>query len=201
MQSLNLIAVTITSLIILSHCDGLITKNITNSGFQLYSTCLEILVAQVPDSLPLVNAAVLPISISTAASALFIDHQLPFPTLNPIPAGKTVLIWGGSSSCGSSAIQLATAAGSMVVTTASSANFAYVKSLGAAYVFDHADPKVADKILSILKPGDLVVDSIGSKETQTACGEILEKIGGGILPTVRHLQIQFPDNVKATFGM
>lgn len=43
---------------LLSHCDGLITKKATNVGFQRYSTCQEILISAVPDSLPLVNAAV-----------------------------------------------------------------------------------------------------------------------------------------------
>jgi len=151
--------------------------------------------------LPLANAAVLPLSVSTAAAALFIDHKLPFPTLNPKLTGKTILIWGGSSSCGSSAIQLATAAGCSVVTTASSANFEYMKSLGAEHVFDHKNPKIVDELLKILKPGDLVVDCIGIKETQVACGEILGKIGGGKLPLLNPPRISFPDNVEAVFGM
>jgi NADPH:quinone reductase-like Zn-dependent oxidoreductase len=188
-------------LIALSTCDGLITRKVPNSGFQLYSTCLEVFVAEVPNLLPLANAAVLPNSVSTAASALFIDHKLPFPTLNPKSTGKTILIWGGSSSCGSSAIQLATAAGCSVATTASSANFEYVKSLGASHIFDRRNPKIVDELLKILKPGDLIVDCIGTKESQVACGEILGKIGGGKLPILNPPQVQFPDNVEANFGM
>lgn len=91
-----------------SHCDSLITRKATNAGFQLYSTCREILVSEIPDSLPLAAAAVLPLSISTAASGLFCQLKLPFPTLNPKPTGEKVLVWGGSSSCGSSAIQVRT---------------------------------------------------------------------------------------------
>ena len=86
-------------------CDSLITRKDTNSAYQLYTTCLEILVSEVPDSLSLANAAVLPLSISSAASGLFKVLELPFPSLEPEPTGKTVLIWGGSSSCGASAIQ------------------------------------------------------------------------------------------------
>ena len=90
---------------VIGHCDSLITQKATNAGYQRFTTCREILVSAVPDSLPLANAAVLPLSISTAAAGLFKILKLPFPSLTPEPIGKTILIWGGSSSCGSSAIQ------------------------------------------------------------------------------------------------
>lgn len=90
---------------VIGHCDSLLTGKTTNAGYQLYTTCLEILVSAVPDSLPLANAAVLPLSISTAAAGLCKILKLPFPSLEPKPTGKTVLIWGGSSSSGSASIQ------------------------------------------------------------------------------------------------
>lgn len=114
------------------HCLSLLTGNTANSGFQLYSTCLEILVAPIPDSLPFSKAVVLPLSISTAASALYVQLQLPLPSFTPHPLGKKVLLWGGSSSVGCSAIQFAVASGLNVVTTASEANHTLLKSLGAA---------------------------------------------------------------------
>lgn len=89
----------------IGHCDSLLTDKATNGGFQNYATCLEILVAEVPNSIPLANAAVLPLSSSTAATGLFKHLPLPYPTINPIASSKTVLIWGGSSSVGSVAIQ------------------------------------------------------------------------------------------------
>ncbi|PQE26023.1 Zinc-binding alcohol dehydrogenase domain-containing cipB protein [Rutstroemia sp. NJR-2017a BBW] len=165
-------------------------------GERRYTTCLEILVAPVPDSLPLANAAVLPLSLSTAASGLFVQLGLPFPSLNPTPIGKTILIWGGSSSCGSSAIQLAVAAGLTVVTTASRSNFEYVKSLGASQVFDHKDPNIVEDIQKVLKPNDVVMDCIGSAETQVACGKILGQLGGGKLPILLWPQGPFPENVQ-----
>jgi NADPH:quinone reductase-like Zn-dependent oxidoreductase len=188
-------------LILLSHCDSLLTRKTTNSAYQLYSTCREILVSVVPDSLPLANAAVLPLSISTAASGLFCQLGLPFPSLAPKATGKTILIWGGSSSCGSSTIQLAVAAGLTVATTASNANREYVKSLGATQVFDHNDSDVIDEILKVLKPGDLVLDCIGMEDTQIACGKILGNIGGGKLPILLYPQGPFPDNVQGILGM
>lgn len=185
---------------VVRHCDGLLTNKATNAGFQLYSTCREILVAAVPDSLPLANAAVLPISVSCAASALFVQLGVALPSLTPAPTGKRVLIWGGSSSVGSSAIQLAIAAGLEVVTTASSANHDFVRSLGASHIFDHKDPEVINKVLSVLKPDDLVVDCITNEDSRPKCAEILGRIGGGKLPLMGFPVGSFPENVEATMG-
>lgn len=186
---------------LLSHCDSLLTRKGANAGFQIYSTCREFLVSAIPNSLPLANAAVLPLSISTASSGLFYKLGLPFPSLTPRSTGKTILIWGGSSSCGSSAIQLAVAAGLNVATTAGNVNREYVKSLGASQVFDHKHSKVIEEILKLVKPGDLVMDCIGSEETQITCGEILGNIGGGKLPILLWPQGPFPDNVQGVLGM
>jgi NADPH:quinone reductase-like Zn-dependent oxidoreductase len=140
------------------------------------------------------------LSISTAASALFLELQVPLPSLNPRPTGKRVLIWGGSSSVGSSAIQLAVAAGLEVVTTARSVNHDFVRSLGASHVLDYEDSDVLGKIAGLLKPGDLVVDSIASQDTQAKCAQILAGLGGGKLPLMMPPEVTMPDNVNAVFG-
>jgi NADPH:quinone reductase-like Zn-dependent oxidoreductase len=185
---------------VIGHCDSLLTQKPANAGYQLYSTCRELLVSAVPDSLPLANAAVLPLSVDTAATALFQTLSLPLPSLSPKSTGKSILIWGGSSSVGSSAIQLAVAAGLRVITTASKSNFEYVKSLGASEVFDHRDTNVEDEIKEVLNQGDFVVDCISTLETQDICGKILGAIGGGVLPLVLWPQANFPDNVKPAIG-
>lgn len=173
----------------------------TNCGWQRYSTCPEIQVAPVPDSLPLANAAVLPLSISTAVTALFVHLGLELPSLTPKSVGKRVLIWGGSSSCGSSAIQLAVAAGYEVSTTASPSNFEYVKDLGASHVFDHNDLNVCDKIVEVLKPGDYVFDCISIAETMKLSATILSKIGGGKIALLNPPEGTFPENVQPLHSM
>jgi NADPH:quinone reductase-like Zn-dependent oxidoreductase len=183
-----------------SHCDGLLTGKATNAGFQQYSTCLEILVSAVPDSVPLANAAVLPLATDTASAGLFHVLGLPFPTLTPKSLGKSILIWGGSSSVGSSAIQLAVAAGYTVATTASIANHEYVKSLGATHILNYKDPQVVEQILKVLKPEDLVIDCIGCEETQITCGKILSKLGGGKLAAANFPQWPLPENVEGVFS-
>jgi NADPH:quinone reductase-like Zn-dependent oxidoreductase len=185
---------------VIGHCDSLLTRKPANAGFQLYSTCRELLVSAIPDSLPLANAAVLPLSVDTAAAALFQNLDVPLPSLSPKPTGKSILIWGGSSSVGSSAIQLAIAAGLHVITTASTSNFDYVKSLGAFDVYDYRSSEVVNHVKKVLKQGDYVFDCISTLETQEACADILSAIGGGILPIVLWPQANFPDNVKATLG-
>lgn len=80
---------------------------------------------------------------------------------------------------------MAVAAGLTVATTASPRNYELVKSLGATHVFDHNDSNVINNILKVLKPGDVVLDCIGYGDCQDQCAEVLSKLGGGKLPTVR----------------
>jgi hypothetical protein len=95
------------------------------------------------------EAVVLPLGLSTAACALFQAEYLALrpPTPEAPPTGETVLIWGGSTSVGSNAIQLAVAAGYEVFTTASPRNFAYVQRLGAVQVFDYRSPAVIPHVI------------------------------------------------------
>lgn len=110
-------------------------------AFQLYTVMLAYMVSPIPDTLSFESAAVVPLGASTAACGLFQKDQLalelPNPSRSPKPLGKTVIIWGGATSVGSNAIQLAVAAGYEVITTSSPKNFGYVKKLGANQVFDY----------------------------------------------------------------
>ncbi len=147
------------------------TGKAVNGGYQKYTTCTETLVCPIPDSVPYSNAVVLPLSISTATCALFDILGLDPPSLNPTPKGKTVLVWGGASSCGSTAIQLATAAGYDVATTASPHNFDYVKALGATHVFDYNKKVIQAEILAFMKSVKSagVFDSVGSEKLLRYC--------------------------------
>ncbi|MEY9846318.1 NADPH:quinone reductase-like Zn-dependent oxidoreductase [Streptacidiphilus sp. BW17] len=119
-------------------------------GFQLYPALLERMAAPIPDTLAFEDAAVLPLAVSTAACGLFQSDQLGLrhPSVNGGPTGQTLLVWGGSTSVGSNAIQLAVAAGYEVIATASPRNFDYVRSLGAAQVFDYSSPDVVADVVA-----------------------------------------------------
>ena len=82
--------------------------------------------------------------LAIAASLVLL---LKVPSAAAQPTGKTLLIWGGSTSVGSNAIQLAVAAGYEVITTCSPRNFAYVKQLGARQAFDYHSPTVVADII------------------------------------------------------
>ena len=125
------------------------TTSAAEGTFQHYVVVLERLAAPIPDTMPFEDAAVLPLAVSTAACALFQQDQLALrhPTADPAPTGQTLLVWGGSTSVGSNAVQLAVAAGYEVIATASPRNFAYVKSLGAAQVFDYRSPTVVADLI------------------------------------------------------
>ena len=90
-------------------------------SFQRYTVVLERMAAPLPDTMSYEDAAVLPLAVSTASCGLFQQDQLALrlPSLNPEQTGETVVVWGGSTSVGSNAIQLAVAAGYTVITTAS----------------------------------------------------------------------------------
>ncbi len=139
---------------VLGHAVG--TDKDTNAGaegtFQEYTAVLERLASPLPDALPYEEAATLPLAVSTASCALFEDAWLGLqrPTLAPRPTGQTVLVWGGSTSVGSQAIQLAVAAGYEVITTASPRNFDALEALGAVMVFDYNSPTVEPDIIAAL---------------------------------------------------
>ena len=139
------------------------------SAFQDYTVLLDHMAAPIPDAMAYEVAAVLPLGLSTAACGLFQKDQLALhhPSARPSSVGKTLVVWGGSTSVGSNAIQLAVAAGYEVVATASPRNFDYVRRLGAAQVFDYASRTV-------------VKDIIGALDGRTIAGALA--IGGGAAP-------------------
>ncbi|KAI6777216.1 hypothetical protein HG530_001161 [Fusarium avenaceum] len=137
---------------VLGYATSLASKDNVNSAFQEYTVIRAECASKIPENLSFEQAAVLPLSLATASWALFGDATLKmkYPSLTPEANGETALIWGGASSVGGSAIQLAKAAGYEVITTASAKNHDYVKSLGADHVFDYKSPQVTREIASLL---------------------------------------------------
>lgn len=125
----------------------------TEGAFQHHVLLRDHMATAIPPSLSWEQAAVLPLALSTAACCLFQKGQLALdhPSVSPRATGKTVLIWGGSTSVGCNAIQLAVAAGYEVVSTASPRNHAYVRQLGASKVFDYKSRTVVRDIVQALK--------------------------------------------------
>ncbi|CAF1473146.1 unnamed protein product [Rotaria sp. Silwood1] len=104
------------------------------------------LVFRYPSTLSPELAATVPLASITAALGLFHEMGLPFP---PATSSKAILVWGGSTSVGQYAIQLAKAAGCFVITTASPARHAYLKELGADICFDYKNSNVVSQIKEV----------------------------------------------------
>ncbi|GKT51086.1 dehydrogenase azaJ [Colletotrichum spaethianum] len=136
---------------VVAHAINVTNNKTSEGGFQLYTIVSDFMAAPIPDSISYEQASVLPLAVSTVSCALYQKDQLALE-LPAVPArsstGKTVLIWGGASSLGCSAIQLAVASGYEVITVASPKNFDLLKKLGAAQVFDYHDEDVIDQVVS-----------------------------------------------------
>ncbi|KAJ4253324.1 hypothetical protein NW762_010479 [Fusarium torreyae] len=175
---------------VIGHASGLAHGH-AYGAFQKYPLLRGSLTAVVPDEIPLSEAVVLPLSISTSAAGLYtkIGLHLRSPgddTSSFADKKPTLLVWGGSSSVGSSVIQLAVASGYTVVTTASLSNFDYVRKLGATEVADYHEPDVTTKLIDFLGDTKLVgaYDAIGSEITVRQNAAVLHALGGGKIVSV-----------------
>ncbi|KAK7954610.1 zinc-binding alcohol dehydrogenase domain-containing protein cipB [Apiospora saccharicola] len=186
---------------VIAHSQFLGNKKLDQAGFQEIVTAPVSSVAKLPDNISFEEGVVLPLALSTAAAGLFQpDHLgLDKPSLKPTKNGKTVLVWGGSSSVGTAAIQLAVAAGYEVVSTASPHNFDLVKSLGARAVLDHSDKDLHQKLVAELKKGEFagVYDSIGLADCEKQAAQVVSELGGGKMTSVLPPPEGLPENVKS----
>lgn len=112
------------------------------------------IVAKKPSGLSHVNAAALALTGLTAMSA--IEDTL------KLQRGETILIQGGAGGVAGFAIQLAKHIGARVITTASAANHAYVKGLGADEVVDYNAQDFTQAVANC----DAVFDTVGGDVAQ-----------------------------------
>ncbi|KAJ6125614.1 chaperonin 10-like protein [Penicillium samsonianum] len=166
---------------VIAHCNGLMTQDPASAAFQLYPVVTESLVAELPDSVTFEQGVVLPLAISTACAGLYREDYLglPLPAATDVkPAGQTILVWGGASSVGVTAIQLAVASGLTVLTTASAANHDLVKSLGAHSVIDYRSPSIVEDVVNALANTNFVgvYDAISEDVSFSAISAILDEL-------------------------
>nr|POE48655.1 zinc-binding alcohol dehydrogenase domain-containing protein cipb [Quercus suber] len=155
--------------------DGLSSSKASRGAFQKFAVVPSNAVCGLPDSIPTSVGVVLPLGITTAAAGLYQGGflGLPFPSASPEDIDRTVLIWGGSSSVGSCAIQLATASGYRVFSTASPRNFDYCRKLGTRQVFDYHDADVIKLIVKALS-GTVFAGAfhaVGGEDAVEACAQ------------------------------
>ncbi len=111
--------------------------------------------ALAPVSIPLEEAAALPVASITAWDGLFTHGQL--------QAGQTILILGGAGGVGSAAIQMARHSGATVYATASTRNQSFIRDLGAAPI-DYSNRSTVDVVRDV----DLILDCVGAESGAAA---------------------------------
>jgi NADPH:quinone reductase-like Zn-dependent oxidoreductase len=112
------------------------------------------IVARKPASISHVDAAA--IALASLTALVTIEDTL------KLRAGETILIQGGAGGVASIAIQVAKHIGARVITTASAANHAYLRGIGADQVIDYN----AQDFTKVVSGCDAVFDTVGGDVTQ-----------------------------------
>lgn len=155
-----------------------------HGGYQTLTVAEEGLAAHLPPHYTYEQGATIPQGFVTVACGL-IEGLKQSLDINAPAKGEPLLVWGGSSSCGAYAVQLAKHAGYTVLATASPAHHDYVRSLGALHVFDYHSPDVVSQIHAVAGPGlSLVLDMIGTVETIEDSADSITAPGGGTIASV-----------------
>jgi NADPH:quinone reductase-like Zn-dependent oxidoreductase len=131
------------------------------------------ILAPAPTSIPLPDAAALPIVGLTAWQALFDDAGL--------TAGQRMLINGAGGAVGGYAVQLAKRAGAHVIATASPRSSERVRSAGADEVIDHTTTPVTD---AVAEPVDVLLNLAPIAPEELAALGALVGDGGVVVNTV-----------------
>jgi NADPH:quinone reductase-like Zn-dependent oxidoreductase len=136
------------------------------------------------------TAATASSSLGNAFSAMVHHCGLVAPTRDIEKKAEKVLIWGGGSSIGSFAIQIAAQGGYHVITTASIRHAKYLHSLGAAEVLDYytLSRQELQTWLSANGPYFRIFTVAEDAVSQTIIGNVLWAQGGGEFITTNALR-------------
>ncbi|KKA18100.1 Alcohol dehydrogenase [Rasamsonia emersonii CBS 393.64] len=160
--------------------DGMDRNNPRGGAFAEYVSLLSDMTLKIPDFMPDENAAALGTALASGCMAIF--HALGIsPSLLDEPAkeGFHVLVYGGSSSTGTMAIQLLKLCGLRPITTCSPGKFDFVKSYGAEEAFDYNSPTCAEDIRKYTKNTlGYAVDCITQEMSTRICYGAIGRAGG-----------------------
>ena len=135
-------------------------------------------VVPLPAKIGFKEAALLPMAVVTAWSG-FYSIGLPRDTAYSAKDKKGLLVWGGASSIGSAAVQIAKSMGFSVYVTASEKHHGYLKGLGASKVFDYRSENVVEDIVKAAKADGVTVQAAFDSAGQVkSCLDILKEVKG-----------------------
>ncbi|KAF2973157.1 hypothetical protein GQX73_g452 [Xylaria multiplex] len=158
------------------------SKRSEDKGFQAYTILNVNMTSEIPSSIPMERAVVIPTGLTTAASGLFqsdfLNLRLPTAPATSKSTNEVLLIWGGASSVGCNAIQLAVAAGYDVFTAVSPRNFDLVKKLGASHAFDYQNASAVSDLLKVAKGRKVAGAFDACGRAVNSCVEFVQKADG-----------------------
>jgi NADPH:quinone reductase-like Zn-dependent oxidoreductase len=128
--------------------------------------------APAPTSIPLADAAALPLVGLTAYQALF-EHAA-------LKAGQRILISGAGGAVGGYAVQLAKAAGAHVIATGSPRSSEHLTAAGADEVIDHTTTEVTS---AVTEPVDVLLNLAPITPDQFTALTALVRDGGVVVST------------------
>ncbi len=144
----------------------------------------EAIVARKPEKLSHVQTAA--IALIGLTAVISVEETL------KLKRGETILIQGGAGGVAGFAIALAKHIGARVITTASAANHAYVRKLGADEAIDYR----SQDFTKVVKGVDAVFDTVGGDVTQKSFavlkpgGRLASIAGGGTAPPSPRSDVQ-----------
>lgn len=157
---------------------------LTGGGYADYAVTAADMCLPVPKGLSMIEAAALPETLFTVWHNVFERAAL--------QPGENILIHGGSSGIGTTAIQLAKAFGATVFTTAGSdEKCAACVALGADHAINYRTHDYVEVIRQHAKGVNVVLDMVG--------GEYLARDTRAMAPDGRHVSIAFLQGSKVEF--
>ncbi|KAH7370107.1 chaperonin 10-like protein [Rhexocercosporidium sp. MPI-PUGE-AT-0058] len=171
-------------------------------AYQRFVLSNEGMTSHIPETLPFPGATSAS-QIYASMSAMVLHVGLDRPAKTPSPANKNqkVLIWGGGSSFGFFAVQIAVQAGYTVHTTASATSKPTLLSLGASTVHAYNSLTIFQDLLA-LGPYKAIFSAQDTAADQVIIAKLLAAQGGGsFISTMgpRPTSIPLPDNVRVEF--
>jgi NADPH:quinone reductase-like Zn-dependent oxidoreductase len=165
--------------------------NPNHAAFQTYTVVSVAAATKLPDGMSFVQGATLPTTVGTAAITMVDVLGLHLPGTKSSSESseekkkKWILIWGGASSVGSAAIQLARLAGLSVFTAASPKHHERLRALGASAVVDYRSPTAVEDLVAAAKQQagvdiTLAVNAVGTRETARLVVEVLGRFDAGV---------------------
>lgn len=164
---------------------GVIASNDIDEGaFQEYTLGYENATVKLPENVSFNEGAVLPMAVATSGIGIFTCLSIPRPSSsNNQKSSGGFLVWGGSSSVGTAAIQIAHALGFTVFATSSPPHHKYIQKLGAKAVFGYKDPTVVSHIVAAAKEAGVEIkyafDAVSKGGSAPQVAKVLEAFGGG----------------------